>query len=247
MAEEEPTFWFHFVAESPSKRIQRLVSKTDGEELESTFLDELNNILKDGGLVYPVGMGADMIAYSRPDLKFVIKFPYEDFSNLIRPRFSKAIQARFAFAKRYLGGLFAPSTEVATSLTDMVRNHYNMVTIIQQKVVTVKERMLTSQEESEIEAIHKNFIELNQQMWRRGIYDDDPDWEPNYGFLPDDSMVAIDGGGLSRNGKSFPFYLGLPRTRLYEAALKGTFQGDNFKRFFRKQLSDRRPTVRVLI
>lgn len=250
MAEVQPTFWFHFVEKSPIREIQRLISRTDGaEELADSFLENINSILKDGGLVYPVGIGGDMIAYSRPDLRFVIKFPYDDSSNVMKPRFSELIQERFTLAKRNLGGLFAPSTEVATVLTDQAGERYDIVTMIQQKVVTVKD-IKPRLDETGWGDLGKDFIRLTEQMWRRGVFDDDPDWEPNYGFFSDSSrigMVSIDAGGLSTDRRLFPLHLGLPRTRLYESALKRTFDEDNFRGVFRKNLSSRRFTVRVLL
>ena len=200
-------------------------------------MSRIRELLQKGGPLVEVGRGGDMAAYSLSDLGFVIKFPYDDTS--MQPTgFNYRISYGYSLAKEYLGGIFAPSIDVYGIFTDADGEEHGILTLVQQKVKPIREvfRTLASQERfDEISRIKQTFIELNQKMWERRMFDCDTAWEENYGLLPDGMLALIDVGYLSDDPKDFPLYEGMPRTSQYEADLRNNFTEENFTHFFGKK------------
>lgn len=115
--------------------------------------------------------------------------------------------------------------------------------VAQQKVMVCREvfeELAAQGKQNEIDEIKQRFINLNERMWERGVFDRDCCWEDNYGISPEGELVLIDFGDLSDKRREFPYYEGLRRyPGLYELGLRETFRNANFRRFFRKNLDAR--------
>lgn len=215
-------------------------------EFDHDLILEIGESLQKGGPLKEVGRGGDMVALSRPDLSFVIKFPYDDSYLIPRPRFSRRIREGFLLAKKYLGGIFAPSIDFPLVIQSSDKEVAVSI-IVQQRVSTVSkiiQRLRSEQSNAEetakiLDFTRQNYIEITREMWERGILDCDPSWEENYGFMDDGRMVLIDVGDLSDKAKHFSHFEGIPRRNLYERALQPTFTRANFKQFFKKNLAAR--------
>ena len=112
------------------------------------------------------------------------------------------------------------------------------LTLVQQKARTLGEAtrdLLAKGQTDEIPRIRQTFIELNQQMWERGVFDSDTAWEENYDLLPNGKLVVIDIGGLLDDPNQFPFNEGVPRIYQYEADIRDNFTTENFRKFFGKK------------
>lgn len=200
------------------------------------LIHKTNESLQQGGSLEEIGRGGDMVAYSRPDLDFIIKFPYDD-SSLEPISFNARISYGYSLAKEYLRGIFIPSTDVYGIFIDSERREHGVLTIVQRKVRIVREvfrELFLQGRWEEILKIKQGFIELSQEMWGRGVFDADTDWEENYGFLPNGRLVPIDAGYLLDDPKAFSLYEGMSRTPQYEADIRDNFTEANFRRFFGK-------------
>lgn len=193
--------------------------------------EEIFDKLEEGDPLKVVGRGGDMVAFSRPDLPFIVKFPYDD-SLGIRQRWSERIQNGFFLAKHYLGGIVAPTIDIPILLQGSNNREYPAVVIVQQKVMIIGEqiRVLTAEGDlDKVQTIRNEFFELNQKMWERGVLDGDPSWEDNYGLTPEGKLVLIDIGDLSDRATDFYRYEGLPRKTLYGTSLRDFFSSSNFR------------------
>ncbi len=220
------------------------------------------------GPLYGIGRGGDMVATSRLGLNFVLKFPYEDSSSGLKPRFSKRIEYGYHLGKDYLGGILVPSIDVPLICLDENGDQIVYIAIAQEKVLTVEEYLRKLDGERRIleeERLRKEFVELTVGMWQRGILDRDPNWEENYGILiyeraPSSGfpmewgahykrggLVLIDVGDLSDDPDDFPEYEGIPRKHLYDASLRSLFSLSNFREYFGTVLDECTPTPAVLV
>lgn len=204
----------------------------------------MTELLNQGGPLEEIGRGGDMVAYSRLDLGFVIKFPYNDASWRPAP-FNIRLAYGYSLAKEYLGGIFTPSIDVYGEFTDRNGKEYRILTLAQQKARTLEDVFdrLESQDMPEaVAAIKERFIGLNIKMWERGIFDRDGNWEENYGLLPDGTLVIIDAGWLSDEPGQFASFEGIPRTAQYERGLRAHFSEQNFRKHFGTKIHSRRPS-----
>ncbi len=221
---------------------------------------EIGKHIAEGGALHAIGQGGDMIALSRPDLNFVLKFAYDDQSPKgFSPKFSKRVEHGFSLGKENLGGILAPSMDIPLLSSEGESDNQVIYTaIVQEKVITV-EHYLNSLESKarlkEEERLKKDFILITGAMWDRGIFDMDPSWEENYGVIlvprapsiglldwgalyAKGQLVLIDIGHLSDNPEEFPEYEGIERQHLYEESLKSFFDPSNFKNRFGLLVND---------
>ena len=153
-------------------------------EAECGLIQLMQKILRRSGPLQEIGRGGDMAAYSNPGLPLVAKFPHDDYHIDTEP-----IPVPFHLAKSYtlakekLGGIFAPSLDVPAVF---VRRREGMISptviVFQKRVVIVSDLLAQTPSEVLKRAIKQQFIGITYQMWERGIFDSDPNWEENYGI-----------------------------------------------------------------
>ena len=246
--------------------LQYGISQRELTQVEIDSIHSINLQIKEGGPLSIVGQGGDMIAYSRPDLDFVLKFPYtESYPEGIKPRFSKRVEYGYFLGMNALGGILAPSMDVPFVLPD--GQIYTV--IIQEKVATVENYLRQLKGTfcaSEQARIRKDFINLTEGMWERGVFDRDPSWEENYGVLIGfhrspyygmtlegsksylkGQLVLIDIGHLSDDPADYPSYEGMERQRLYETSLRPLFGQEHFENIFGTYTEEAWETPRLVI
>ncbi|OGE31934.1 hypothetical protein A2631_02315 [Candidatus Daviesbacteria bacterium RIFCSPHIGHO2_01_FULL_44_29] len=205
-------------------------------------LDRILPLLEGEGLDQ-VGKGADMVAYSRDDLNFVIKFPFDDGAMTLTPYFSPKIVDGFFLAQTTLGGLFAPMTDFPTAIEDGRGKTHFVSMIVQQKVrvaADVIDELRATNRTRNIAGVERAYVKLSQRAWSRGIFDTDPNWLENTGFMPDGQMVMIDVGEITKNVREFPYYEGIERRNCYVGnTLRKAFSVSNFARCYLKAPHER--------
>lgn len=101
---------YHFISD-PNRMVKLWTDYPDlplPHRFEAPFIFEVAQQMSNGGPLEVIGRGGDMVALSRPDLAFVIKFPYADSANTLTPGFSSRVSFGFFLAKEYLGGYLCP-------------------------------------------------------------------------------------------------------------------------------------------
>lgn len=252
MTNKEGVTWWTF----PGRRFAELhftfgLSAHDPIPAEKNLVARIEKQWSNIGVLEEVGKGGDMIAYSHPTLDWVVKLHYNDsFDPPVRRQWPPRIKHGFSLAKECLGGIVVPTLDMPLTIKGETGPGNVVTAVIQQKVITVKDAFgeLSLWEDTIIgKRIKRALIVLNQRMWERGIFDRDPTWEENYGFLPSGQFVAIDIGDLSDSPEEFPFYEGLPREHLYEPSLRKAFSQENFRRFFGRNLDARTYASAIIV
>lgn len=241
---EIPTFWpgIHTPNEDSTEHgsfshLPRLDFTTDYTVSDYQLMSRIRWKIQNGGPLEVVGRGGDMVAYSRPDLDFVVKFPY-DGDSLKPTGFNYRLAYGYSLAKENLGGILVPGIDVYGIFTDVDGEEYGVMTLVQRKIRTfnkVIRELLTVGRSEEVSGMKKVFADVSQQMWERGIFDRDSDWEENYGLLSRKQPALIDIGDLSDDPNQFPLDEGVARIHHYEPDLRDHFMDENFRRFFGKK------------
>ncbi|HVZ12516.1 MAG TPA: hypothetical protein VG965_05795 [Patescibacteria group bacterium] len=207
-------------------------------------LQTLRRIAEELGKGVPldeIGRGEDMAAYSRADLNFIVKFPYDD-STWQPTTFNYRMNYGYSISKEYLGELFVPSMDVYGKFTNYRGEEQNVLAIVQHKVQTVAKvlsQLRNEGNEDRIKKVKQDFLDFNRRAWELGILDADSNWEENYGYMSDGSFRLIDFGRITDDPAQFAFFEGLPRTSQYERDLRDYFTNENFMKFFGSRTSSR--------
>lgn len=252
-----------------SLHLRHGISHQEFKEPDLRTIHAIGRLINEGEPFQNTGQGGDMVAFSRPGLNFVLKFPYDDsFPGAIMPRFSHRVEYGFFLGKENLGGILAPSIDIPLLSTDQSGNQVVYLAIVQEKVITVEHYLkgLTGDKcVTESERLKRDFVNITESMWDRGVFDRDPSWEENYGVIIVDrvpsvglldwgalykrgQLVLIDVGHLSDNPEEFPEYEGIERRHLYEKSLRSTFDMANFQaRFALGANDDWMPTPGLIV
>ncbi|MGD9015592.1 MAG: helix-hairpin-helix domain-containing protein, partial [Candidatus Omnitrophota bacterium] len=205
-------------------------------DLRGLVINDILGKLENAGSLSFVERGGDLEVWSHPDLDFVVKFTYGD------ANFDSDVLPGYRLAEDNLGGLAA-----AMILEDVDLNlggqiiHQDKV-IIQEKVEVIGralERLETQGNLAEAKELQDRFVDLNHQMWKRGILDQDPNWTENYGLTDRGQLVIIDIGAISENADDFDFYEGLPRQTLYDQTLRSHFSKAEFDKHWSTAQNER--------
>ncbi len=193
-------------------------------QLNERFGD-LEKDLSNGRLT-EIGRGGDMVAYSRPDLDFIVKFSYDDTTLEICNFLTSKVEHGLLLGQERISDLIVPSIKQPVTIRCADRD-ISVEAIIQEKVEIVRD--FDNQDK-----VNSDFKRLTRRMWRRGVLDRDPNWEENYGYTKSGDFLILDIGDLTDNKQEFSHFEGLPRSSLYDSSLKSVFVRNNFDRYWLK-------------
>ncbi len=185
----------------------------------------LEKKLSDGRLG-EIGRGGDMVAYSRPDLDFIVKFSYDDNTLEVRNFLTSKVERGLLLGQERISDLIVLSIKQPLTIKQDDRDTC-VEAIIQEKVEIVRDFYDQDKAVSDFRC-------LARRMWSRGVLDRDPNWEENYGYTKNGDLLILDIGDLTDDKQEFSHFEGLPRSSLYDSSLRSAFTRKNFNRYWLK-------------